>query len=85
LGVTGTRDTLADDMEPLLARVRAHSSLPVAVGFGISSPGHVAHACRHADAAVVGSALVQEIASHADAPDLAARVERYVAWLKSEL
>jgi len=85
LGVTGTRDALAADVEPLLARVRAHAALPVAVGFGISSPGLVAQACRHADAAVVGSALVQEIASHANAPDLAGRVETYVAWLKSEL
>ena len=65
LGVTGTRDALADDVEPLLKRVRTHASLPVAVGFGISSPGLVAEACRHADAAVVGSALVQEIAAHA--------------------
>jgi tryptophan synthase alpha chain len=85
LGVTGTRDALADDVEPLMKRVRTHASLPVAVGFGISSPGLVAQACRHADAAVVGSALVQEIASHAAAPDLATRVENYVAWLKSEL
>jgi tryptophan synthase alpha chain len=85
LGVTGTRDALADDVEPLLARVRTHASLPVAVGFGISTPALVAQACRHADAAVVGSALVQEIASHAAEPDLPARVEKYVAWLKSEL
>ena len=85
LGVTGTREALADDVEPLLARVRRHASLPVAVGFGISSPGMVAEACRYADAAVVGSALVQEIASHASEPDLAGRVEKYVAWLKSGL
>ena len=85
LGVTGARDALTDDLRPLLERVRAHASLPVAVGFGISRPAMVAQACRHADAAVVGSALVQEIATHAQAPDLAARVEAYVAWLKSEL
>ena len=85
LGVTGTRDALADDVAPLLARVRMHATLPVAVGFGISSPALVAQACRHADAAVVGSALVQEIASHASERDLPGRVEKYVAWLKSEL
>jgi tryptophan synthase alpha chain len=85
LGVTGTRDALADDVGPLLARVRANASLPVAVGFGISRPELVAQACRHADAAVVGSALVQEIATHSGAADLSQRVERYVAWLKSEL
>jgi tryptophan synthase alpha chain len=85
LGVTGTRDTLAADVAPLLARVRAQTSLPVAVGFGISRPAHVAEACRHADAAVVGSALVQEIASQANASNLADRVSAYVEWLKSEL
>ncbi|MGH9371107.1 MAG: tryptophan synthase subunit alpha [Vicinamibacterales bacterium] len=85
LGVTGTRDSLANEVEILLARVRKQADLPVAVGFGISRPEHVAQACRHADAAVVGSALVQEIATHADAGDLPARVAAYVEWLKSEL
>lgn len=85
LGVTGTRDALASDLAPLLARVRAQSPLPIAVGFGISTPQHVADACRHADAAVVGSALVREIATHGAAADLADRVASYVTWLKSEL
>jgi tryptophan synthase alpha chain len=85
LGVTGVRDELAGDLPALLARVRAHAALPVAVGFGISRPEHVAAACRHADAAVVGSALVQEIATCAAGDDLAARVAGYVAWLKSDL
>ena len=85
LGVTGARDTLAGDVVPLLARVRAQAALPVAVGFGISRPEHVAQACRHADAAVVGSALVQEIAAHADSDGLGDRVAEYVQWLKSEL
>jgi tryptophan synthase alpha chain len=85
LGVTGMRDALATDIGPLLSRVRAHSRLPVAVGFGISRPDHVAEACRLADAAVVGSALVQEIATHAAARDLGSRVKAYVEWLKSGL
>jgi tryptophan synthase alpha chain len=85
LGVTGTRDSLASDLETLLARVRAHTTLPIAVGFGISRPEHVARACRHADAAVVGSALVQEVAAQADSAALPDRVAEYVAWLKSEL
>lgn len=85
LGVTGMRDALATDIGPLLSRVRAHSRLPVAVGFGISRPDHVAEACRLADAAVVGSALVQEIATHAAAGDLGSRVKAYVEWLKSGL
>ena len=85
LGVTGTRDALAPDAEPLVRRVRAQTDLPVALGFGISRPDHVAAACRVADAAVVGSALVQTIADHRGAPDLAARVDDYIRWLKSEL
>jgi tryptophan synthase alpha chain len=85
LGVTGIRDALAQEIGPLLGRVRRLSALPVAVGFGLSRPEHVADACRHADAAVVGSALVQEIAAHSSAPDLSTRVAAYVKWLKSGL
>jgi tryptophan synthase alpha chain len=83
LGVTGARDTLADDVSGLIARVRAQSSLPVAVGFGISSPEQVAKACASADAAVVGSALVSVIAVHGATPDVAVRAGEYVRWLKS--
>jgi tryptophan synthase alpha chain len=60
-GVTGERDALADDLPALLRRVRAATSLPIAVGFGISQPGHVSLLGGLADAAVVGSALVAEI------------------------
>jgi tryptophan synthase alpha chain len=83
LGVTGARDSLADDIGALIARVRAQSSLPVALGFGISSPEQVAKACASADAAVVGSALVNVIAEHGAAPDVAERAGEYVRWLKS--
>jgi tryptophan synthase alpha chain len=85
LGVTGARDTLAPDVEALVARVRAVTDLPVAIGFGISHPDHVAAACRVADAAVVGSALVQVIADHGASEDLVSRVDGYVRWLKSAL
>jgi tryptophan synthase alpha chain len=85
LGVTGARDALAAEIAPLLERVRTNTELPVAVGFGISSPEQVKEACRHADAAVVGSALVQQIATHSNAADLPGRVAAYVEWLKSEL
>jgi tryptophan synthase alpha chain len=85
MGVTGVRDALATDVGGLLARVRAQSALPLALGFGISTPEHVAGACRSADAAVVGSALVQVIADHAGEPDVAHRAGEYVRWLKSAL
>jgi len=83
LGVTGMRDRLADDVASLVARVRAWAKLPVAVGFGISRPEQVAEACRSADAAVVGSALVNLIAEHGAAADVAGRAGEYVRWLKS--
>ena len=83
LGVTGVRDSLATDVSALVQRVRAQSSLPVALGFGISSPEHVAQACASADAAVVGSALVNVIAQHGASPDVADRAGEYVRWLKS--
>ena len=82
LGVTGVRDRLAADVEPLVRRIRAQSSLPLALGFGISTPEHVAQVGRWADAAVVGSALVNVIAEHGASPDVAQRAGAYVRWLK---
>jgi tryptophan synthase alpha chain len=60
-GVTGAKDALPDDLPGLLRRVRKFTQLPVAVGFGISLPGHVSILGGLADAAVVGSALVSEV------------------------
>jgi tryptophan synthase alpha chain len=60
-GVTGAKDSLPDDLPGLLRRVRHFTELPVAVGFGVSLPGHVSVLGGLADAAVVGSALVSEI------------------------
>jgi tryptophan synthase alpha chain len=60
-GVTGAKDSLPDDLPALIRRARATTQLPIAVGFGISLPGHVSVLGGLADAAVVGSALVSEI------------------------
>ncbi len=84
LGVTGARDTLPEGAPGLVARVRSRTTLPIAIGFGLSRPEHVRQVGRWADAAVVGSALVSVIEAAADRPDLADRVERYVRWLKGE-
>ncbi|HWN24690.1 MAG TPA: tryptophan synthase subunit alpha [Candidatus Sulfotelmatobacter sp.] len=62
-GVTGAKDALADELPALLRRARNVTQLPIAVGFGISLPGHVSVLGGLADAAVVGSALVSEIES----------------------
>jgi tryptophan synthase alpha chain len=80
-GVTGARDRLTDDAETLVRRIRASSDLPVAVGFGISTSEHVKEVWRFADAAVIGSAIVGQIAKLNGAPDLARRVGDFVRSL----
>ena len=82
LGVTGIRDQVADGAEDMVRRIRAVSDMPVALGFGISRPEHVREVGRWADAAVVGSALVNVIAEAGTSPELESRVEEYVRWLK---
>ena len=81
LGVTGERDTIGEGARELVERIRTVTELPVALGFGISRPEHVAEVGRWADAAVVGSGLVNTIAKAANG-DLAGEVERYVRWLR---
>jgi tryptophan synthase alpha chain len=82
LGVTGARAAVADSARPLVARVRAATSLPVALGFGVSRRAHVQDIGAFADAAVVGSALVEtaERAAAAGA-DVPAAVESFVRSL----
>jgi tryptophan synthase alpha chain len=82
LGVTGARATLPGSARDLVARIRSKTTLPIALGFGLSSPEHVRQAGEWADAAVVGSALVSVIAEYAGSPDLTDRVEGFVRWLK---
>ena len=83
LGVTGVRSEVAGGAEAMVRRIRRVSDLPVALGFGISTPEHVRQVGQWADAAVVGSALVNVIAEAGASPDLTTRVEEYVRWLKS--
>src|SRR5580765_79831 len=82
LGVTGARDRVASGAEALARRIRAQTPMPIAIGFGISQPEHVAEIGAYADAAVVGSALVALIAKESGSPQLTERVEAYVHWLK---
>jgi len=72
-GVTGVKEANADAVAPAVARVRKASGLPVCVGFGIKTPERAAAIARVADGAVVGSALVEEIAQ-GGAEDVTARV-----------
>jgi tryptophan synthase alpha chain len=61
VGVTGARDRLPPDLEAFVARVRAATDLPLAVGFGISTPEQAAQVARVADGVIVGSALIKAI------------------------
>ncbi len=83
LGVTGVRETIDDSARHLANRVRAETTRPLALGFGLSRPEHVRAVGQWADAAVVGSALVQVIAEHGQSAGLLDQVEGYVRWLRS--
>ncbi len=85
LGVTGERDTIADGARYMVDRIRQVTDMPIALGFGISRPEHVAEVERWADAAVVGSGLVNTIAKVSQGENLADEVSAYVRWLKSGL
>lgn len=81
-GVTGARENLPEGLPALVRRARAATKLPLAVGFGISLPGHVSVLGGLADAAVVGSALVQEIERAKSAGEAAANVAAKIRSLK---
>jgi tryptophan synthase alpha chain len=65
-GITGTRSADPADVGRAVERLKRHTGLPVAVGFGIKTPDQAAAIARVADAAVVGSAIVDNIAAHLD-------------------
>lgn len=81
-GVTGVRESISMAVSNLVERVKQHTSLPVAVGFGISTPEQVREVCSYADAAVVGSRLVLEIEDNIDSPQLVQRVAELARELK---
>ena len=82
-GVTGVRQTLSEAASALVSRIRRFSDLPVAVGFGVSTPSHVQEVWRHADAAVVGSRIVAEIEERTGTPELVQRIGDLTEWLVS--
>jgi tryptophan synthase alpha chain len=79
-GVTGERDAISTDASPLVASVKERTSLPVALGFGISKPEQVAAAAKVCDAVVVGTTLVRFLEEQPNG-DIAGQVR----WLKSEM
>ena len=77
-GVTGARSDMASSLAERVAQIRDVTSLPVAVGFGISRIDQAREAARLADAVVIGSAIVREIAEHGRSPDLPERIVDFV-------
>ena len=80
-GVTGMREKIADNIASMTAKIRAHTDLPIAVGFGISNPDQARMVAPNAEAIVVGSAIVNQIAKHGKERDLAKRVADFVTPL----
>jgi tryptophan synthase alpha chain len=83
-GVTGMRENISAEVRSIAERVRRYSTLPVAVGFGISKPEHVHEVWSYADGAVVGSRLVLEIENNLGSPGLVESVARLVRELRGK-
>ena len=84
-GVTGMQSQVAANIGDMTARIRRHTSLPIAVGFGVSNAAQVRAVAAWADAVVVGSAIVNQIAAHGREADLVERVESFVRELTAGL
>jgi len=79
-GVTGMQSQVASNLAEQVGKIRAHTNLPIAVGFGISNPEQAKLVAQKADAIVVGSAVVNQIAKQGKSPEL---VEKVGAFVKS--
>jgi tryptophan synthase alpha chain len=77
-GVTGERTEIATSIDERVAAIRQTTDLPIAVGFGISTPEHVQQVAKSADGVVVGSAIVKRIGEWGQEPDLAERIADFV-------
>jgi tryptophan synthase alpha chain len=82
-GVTGPRDSIASSLPEKISELKKLSDLPVAVGFGISSAEQAREVARHADAVVVGSAIVDVIGTYRDTPEMIESVEVFARELAS--
>lgn len=80
-GVTGMQSKVASNLAEQVAKIRAYTNLPVAVGFGVSNPEQAKLVAHNADGVVVGSAIVNQIALHGKSPELVAKVGAFVKSL----
>jgi tryptophan synthase alpha chain len=72
---------VASNLAEQVAKIRAHTSLPVAVGFGVSNPEQASLVAREADGVVVGSAIVNQVAQHGKSAELVSKVSIFVKSL----
>ena len=80
-GVTGMQTKVASNLAEQVAKIRAHTSLPIAVGFGISNPEQAKAVAKEADGCVVGSAIVNQIGQHGKSSELVGKVSNFVKSL----
>ncbi|MEI9864725.1 MAG: tryptophan synthase subunit alpha [Limisphaerales bacterium] len=84
-GVTGMQTSVATNLASQVAKIRAHTDLPIAVGFGISNTEQAKLVASEADGCVVGSAIVNQIAEHGTSPEMVGRVSEFVAKMVQAL
>jgi len=82
-GVTGMQQKVSDTIASMTAKIRANTDLPIAIGFGISNPEQAKTVAQYAEAIVVGSAVVNQIAEHGKNSDMVSRVGNFVQTLVS--
>jgi tryptophan synthase alpha chain len=80
-GVTGMQNKVAANLESQINKIRAHTRLPIAVGFGVSNPEQAKLVAQVADAVVVGSAVVNQIAKYGKSKEVAKRTGKFVKSL----
>jgi len=80
-GVTGMQSKITDTIGAMTAKIRAHTALPIAIGFGVSTPEQAKAVAAFGDAVVVGSAVVNQIAEHGTSQDLVKNVSEFVRTL----
>ena len=84
-GVTGMQQKISDTIASMTGKIRANTDLPIAIGFGISNPEQAKTVAQYAEAIVVGSAVVNQIAEHGKSPELVSRVGNFVSTLVSAI
>lgn len=77
-GVTGAQTSVASSVAERVGEIRACTQLPIAIGFGVSTPEQAAEVAQHGDAVVVGSAIVSQIAEHGRDAELPRKIEEFV-------